>query len=88
MELLIDRHHGIYIPQLFVQQYRSAILAESAHKEDLDIVEEGPDNELYWEAWDNIEQRIVLIGSGGGRFTLYQNEDLWAVEEDEEIPEN
>lgn len=88
MELLIGGHHGIYIPQLFVQQFKQDILASGAvKKEDLEVVELGPTQEHYWECWETILDNTVLWGVNGN-YRLHQTEDLWAMGEDEEWPED
>jgi hypothetical protein len=93
--LLIDNHHGVYIPQIFGQDlknncYRIANFAD-IDQEDIDILCAGPDHEFYWESWEYILDNIVLLGLKDVRHCLYQNDgDLWAVPEEEidQISEN
>jgi len=49
--LIVDDHHGIYIPQVFCQQYEKT---DQVSQTDWNICLSGPDNELYWEAWESI----------------------------------
>lgn len=83
--LAVDCHHGVYIPKVFVECY--------AHHLDMDdkeiafcvsIIREGPDdpdNDFYWEAWDELMSR-VSITIEGVKYSLHQDDDLWLVPED------
>jgi len=50
--LAVDGHAGIYGPQECVQAYRTNFI--TAATDDLDTVEAGPNEEFYWEAWENL----------------------------------
>ena len=81
-ELLLDDHHGIYIPQLFAEQFGDDA-DDVAQKwgvsaENVNILLQGPDAEGYWDAWDmilNVAERTV----NGKTYTLFQDGALWAV---------
>jgi len=80
-ELLVDSHHGIYVPQIFCQTYNDPENFENYEeiKEDMETVAKiGPDGEDYWYIWDDLLNKIVLKGNA----TLYIHEDLWAMPED------
>ena len=78
--LIADSHHGQYIPQLVYKCEIDNKLWDWSElsKEDLQALKEGPDNEWYWEAWNNALD-IIKISYEGKTYKLYNNEDLWAV---------
>jgi hypothetical protein len=47
----------------------------------------NPDNEQYWGAWDTVLNNCILEDKWGNKFTLYQNDDLWAVPEGYDVEE-
>lgn len=55
--LIVDDHHGIYVPQVFCQRYKKT---DKVSQEDWDICLSGPDHEFYWESWE-----IILDNWGG-----------------------
>ena len=78
--LLIDGNQGIYIPQSFAQSGYQPDGGWDA--EDRRTLQEGPESEFYWEAWDSVLRDTVMVDeTTGDRFTLYQDGDLWAVPE-------
>ncbi len=82
-ELLIDGNRGIYIPQLFAKAALSGefILRNKQQlQEELSILANGPEEEEYWEAWEEVLDTAILL-DGGQQYTLYQEGDLWAVPE-------
>lgn len=88
--LLIDGNRGIYIPKLFVENYVAKYVT---NRNDLlgDLAELGnPENEEYWEAWENVLDNAKLIDDDGRECSLYQDGDLWAipVNEFDQIPES
>ena len=88
LEMLIDSHHGVYIPQIFAQYFEEQVRKHDP--EIADILLSGPDHEDYWESWAQLidYSDFVLINDKGERYTVTQNEDVWAYPEDMEIPEN
>ena len=79
--LLADSHHGIYIPQLVVEQYLDHPMWDwsEVDKEDINAVLAGPDNEWYWEAWDSIMDEVKVVDEDGTEYMIMYNEDLWLV---------
>jgi hypothetical protein len=75
MELMVDNHHGIYIPQIFAETVRRELFADSISAEDYAILEAGPDHENYWDAWD----AVLMSAETEDGTSLYQDGDLWAV---------
>jgi hypothetical protein len=79
---LIDNHHGIYIPKLFVEATREM---KNWHYDQEDAKElSDPENGHYWEAWENVLREATYTDPGTGwLYVLHQTEngDLFAVEE-------
>ncbi len=70
--LLVDGHYGIYIPQIFAEQFPRSITRQQ--KEDLS----DPNNEFYWEAWEDVlNEATVWINDKP--YYLLQEDDLWAI---------
>lgn len=81
-QLLIDDHHGQYIPQIFAQRFRDCVTSASSKEitdEDWDILLAGPDYESYWDVWTDVLDNCVLVDDNGDAFTLIQDQDVWAV---------
>jgi len=81
-ELLVDSNLGVYVPQTFARSF-GHYLPDSARKSvyeksQLDVLLSGPDNEDYWDAWDEILNETIT-NEAGETFTLHQDGDLWAV---------
>lgn len=77
---LVPSADGVYVPKSFVECYDYRYWGVS--EEDAKILLEGPEHELYWEAWHDV------LGSAsyekdGVTYTLYQDGDLFAVAMDE-----
>ncbi len=82
---LVDSHHGVYLPQVFVEQF-SIKEPDAVDEEALAVLKEGPDNELYWEAWDAI-LGCCLVTIGDRDYYLHQDGDLFAIPRGMEAPE-
>lgn len=80
--LVVDEVHGIYCPQRFVEKFRPHIV--DAREEDLDVVESGPENEWYWEAWATIEtwSTVTLPSYDDKSFRIEQDGDVWLIPEE------
>ena len=72
MDLLINSAHGVYIPQIFAENYGFLL-----DPEDKEILKQGPDHEEYWDTWaDIIDKDYVINGKG---VTIEEIEgDIWA----------
>jgi hypothetical protein len=75
--LLFDGASGQYIPQRFANEIvRDCVKGVSA--DDYATLENGPDHEWYWEAWDSVLNGATLT-IGGDTYALYQDGDVWAL---------
>lgn len=74
-DLLITDRSGIYIPQIACQDLD--ICFENCQEDSKSICLEGPENEYYWEAWDD----VLNYGTIDGKL-LHQDGDLWLIDYD------
>lgn len=87
--LLIDSHHGQFIPQIYRETCLKSLLNYKDLINDLQTLKD-PEDEFYWEAWNNILSSAKhMTRYNGKEYFLYQDGDLWAipVDEIEQLPE-
>jgi len=84
--LLLDSNRGRFIPRDFVTDNLGAL--DLVHCAKWGLTEANreyweaaydPENECYWEAWDWILNNAEFVTEGGGKYTLLQDGDLWAL---------
>ncbi len=80
IELVTDSHHGIYVPQLTLQSLTDRWTGIS--EEDRQTILAGPDEEFYWESWDNVLGGATLTDDEGHVWCLHQDADCWAIRDD------
>jgi hypothetical protein len=78
--LLISDRHGVYIPQVFAETIDWNAL-DNWNEDQKSILLDGPDNESYWDAWQEILDNCETVD--GGR--LHQDGDVWVVYVDKAI---
>ena len=76
--LLVDGHHGIYVPQVFAKRFDRSVLEDISHI-DHETLLSGPDADEYWDAWAEVLALTFIRDKQGNRYYLYQDSDLWAV---------
>lgn len=82
MILFAADNRGVYIPKYFAESIIEDSL-EGVSKEDLEILRAGPDNESYWNVWDEVCNNVKVIDkTTNTKYVLYQDGDLWLVPED------
>lgn len=90
MILILDGHHGVYIPQMFIKNCTPEsgwFIDEEDSKAILD-----EDNDYMLDAWYNILdnaywQATNEMGPHGPKYFLHQDDDLWAIHEDYYVDE-
>lgn len=88
VEILLDSRHGVYIPQLYAEQYAPKF--SGAYPEYLKVLLDGPEHERYWEAWENVLNRDTLTvytedpdgTEHSYTYTLHHDGDLFLVCDD------
>lgn len=72
--LLINSSNGVYTPKTFASNFEGW---QGISEEDFEILADV-DHEHYWETWDIVLNNAYYI-QDGNRYTLYQDDDLFAV---------
>lgn len=87
-ELLLSDSHGIYVPKLWCDELSSEEEAErfSVSWDSVLVCQSGPDEELYWDAWQEILDSAEWE-EDGVEWRLHQSGDLWKVRRDAQLPE-
>ncbi len=81
LEFLIDSHHGIYVPKIFSEYFPQYLSDEDR------AILGSPDNELYWEVWEEV-LGMTINGVEGQKYNLLCIDgDLFAIPENMEYPE-
>lgn len=75
--LLIDCCLGIYIPSKFYHNFDWS--KWSINKDDYPSLAD-PDNEFYWDDWEDVLREAKYRNEKGTVYSLYHDDDLWAVE--------
>ena len=88
--VLIDSANGVYIPNLFANM---VLNCEIKVKNFADIKYYlgdlgNTENEFYWESWDSIISKAILVSKNGTEYTLHQNDDLWCIPDGVELEED
>jgi|688.fasta_scaffold18107_24 hypothetical protein len=80
VECLLSDARGQYIPRDFVANFDMTEwgLDYERDKWALDTCAAGPDEEGYWDAWDQILNEAKYT-KGGNTWFLHQDGDLWAL---------
>lgn len=71
-QLLVDDHHGIYVPQVFFTKFD--VTKWGLTEED---VVKDPEDEAYWDNWDQVLNKAKQVVDGK-TYHLEQDGDLWA----------
>ena len=75
MELLVDSHHGIYIPKMFMLQNKMHFTDEQIES----LM--NPYNELYWDVWIEFVDSFSVKDADGETWYIVEDGDLWLVPE-------
>jgi hypothetical protein len=75
MELLVDSHHGIYVPQIFAETVRRELFGDTISPVQYAILRAGPEDEYYWDVWDE----VLSSAETEDGISLHQDGDLWIV---------
>lgn len=82
--LILSDARGVYIPRDFVtDQFGDIAQAHCAawgiEPEDAEILAAGPDNEFYWDTWDDVLDYAEFTDENGNKYQLYQDGNLWGI---------
>lgn len=87
LQLLVDGHHGVYVPEVFANNTDFHIGWKGITEDDIILLKlgQGIDKEynadcpIYWEIWDDVLSNATYTDKDGHEWFLYQDGDLWAV---------
>lgn len=87
--LIVDSHHGIYVPQVWAQRYGTqAIESANVDEEDVEELLENPyEVEWYWETWDRVMNDYSHEVDGIKHYITQIDGDLFEYPETYEWPE-
>lgn len=78
--LWLNDARGQYIPRDFANSFADrAKSVAGVSDEDWAILEAGPDHELYWDTWSDVEQNAKITDDKGVQYTVHQDGDCWLV---------
>jgi hypothetical protein len=75
IELLLSDARGQYIPRDFVEGFDLSLWS-GINSDDIEICKD-PENEWYWDAWEQIVSKAEFH-KDGHVWRLHQGGDLWA----------
>lgn len=81
MLLWLSDTRGVYIPRDFAQSFKDrAKNVSGVSDEDWEILEAGPDNEYYWETWQDVMNNcLVWDDKENVLYSVYQDGDCWLI---------
>lgn len=80
MDLLLDELWGIYIPQRFAEIFD--MRAWNVSEESEAVLLAGPDEDNYWEVWEEVLDKAIILNDSGETLALYQDGCLFACQYD------
>ena len=89
--MILDDNRGINIPMDFVNEFCTQDNIENGvikaiDQEQIQILKDGPENENYWDVWDEILQSCK-IEFGNDVYTLHQDGCLFMISLENMTPE-
>ena len=71
---------GIYLPKNFVDLLKDCKSQVEGVKEDIwKILEAGPYEEHYWDAWEEVERNAIVSDVAGNKYRVHQDGDCWLI---------
>ena len=80
IEVVVDGGYGVYAPQVFIEKYQSRL--HGVDVDDIISLLNGPEDEWYWEAWENVLDNGVLEDDDGNKWRIYQDQDIFIIRHD------
>lgn len=78
--LWLDETRGLYIPRDFANSFADRSKSvKNVDQKTWDILETGPEHELYWDTWANIKRDAVVIDENGVEYFIYQDGNCWLI---------
>jgi hypothetical protein len=81
--LWLSDARGVYIPRDFANSFNDwAKSISGVSEEDIAILRDGPEQEFYWETWDDVCNNAVITDENGNKYRIWQEGDCWLIPED------
>lgn len=78
--LWLSDARGVHIPRDFATSFADRSKNVSGVSgDDWLILEAGPDNEYYWEAWTDVCDNAIVTDDIGNKYNVYQDGDCWLI---------
>ena len=89
--MILDDNRGQFIPQDFAEEFCTQDNIENGvikgiDQEQIQILKDGPDNEIYWDVWDEVTIDCE-IHFGNDIYTLHQDGCLFMINLENMSPE-
>lgn len=81
-QVLVDGHHGIYVPQVFASKFDPNKFGVESFDPDYQCILHGPGEEYYWESWDALLEKASYKDENGVTWYLNHDGDLFLVSND------
>jgi hypothetical protein len=78
----VDDHHGVYVPRQFARSWSGEERerrVSGVNDDEWAILEAGPDNELYWDVWADVEQSARVTDDNGNVFAIHNDGGCFLV---------
>lgn len=79
VSLLLSDACGVFIPQIFCYDCVMDEWGLDPESWAVKTCLAGPETDGYWDAWEEILNKAVLITADGCKYYLHQDGDLWAL---------
>lgn len=82
MLLWLSDARGRYIPRDFASSFADRSKSVSGVSDEWwAVLEAGPDHELYWDVWCDVERNAVITDEKGTKYGIWQDGDCWLIPE-------
>lgn len=80
---------GVYIPRDFAGSFSDrAKSVQGVDPKAWEILEAGPEHELYWDAWQDVLDYAIVTDEHGTVYRVYQDGDCWLIPDGMEWDDN
>lgn len=78
--LFLSDARGVNIPKDFANAFEDRKASVSGVDESTwMILEAGPEDEGYWDAWDEVERDAIVTDLGGTQYRIHMDGDCWLI---------
>ncbi len=78
--LWLSDSRGVFIPRDFANSFADRAKNVTGVKpEEWLVLEAGPEQDCYWDVWQEVEMNAIVTDDKGIQYRLHQDGDLWLV---------